>query len=54
MDHGPCFGMNGHSRRAMDVILRLSKSTTEDLSAFIGFKRGRVKMMVLDENIAFV
>ena len=26
MDHGPCFGMNGHSRRAMDVILRLSRS----------------------------
>ena len=24
--HGPCFGMNAHSRRATDVILRLSSS----------------------------
>ena len=39
LDLGPCFGMNGHPRRAMDVILRLSKSTTEDLSVFIGFRR---------------
>ena len=47
--------MNGHPRRAMDMILRLSKSTTEDLSAFIDFRRGsRVKMMVFDKNIAFV
>ena len=54
-DLGPCFGMNGHPRRAMDVILRLSKSTTEDPSVFIGFRRGsRVKMVVLDENTAFV
>ena len=37
MDHGPCFGMNGHLRRATDAILRLSKSTIEDLSFFIGF-----------------
>ena len=22
---GPCFGMNGHFRRAMDVILRLPR-----------------------------
>ena len=54
-DLGPYFGMNGHPRRAMDVILILSKSTTEDLSVFIGFRRGsRVKMMVLEENVAFV
>ena len=53
-DLGPCFGMNGHSRSAMDVILRLSESTTEDLSVFIGFRRGsRVKMTVFDK-IAFV
>ena len=30
-DHGPCFGTNGHPRRDTDVILRLSKSTIEDL-----------------------
>ena len=54
-DLGPCFGMNGHSRRAMDVILGLSKSTTEDLPVFIGFgSLSRVKMVVLDEHIAFV
>ena len=36
-DLGPCFGMNGHPRRATDMILSLSKSTTEDLSFYIGF-----------------
>ena len=30
-DHGPCFGTNEHPRRDTDVILRLSKSTIEDL-----------------------
>ena len=46
--------MNGHSRRAMDVILRLSKSTTEDLSVFIGFRRGsRVNMLVFDKKDRF-
>ena len=30
--------MNGHPRRDTDVISRLSKSTTEDLSFYIGFK----------------
>ena len=54
-DLGSCFGMNGHPRRAMDVILRLSKSTTDDLSVFIGFGSScRVKMVVLDENKSFV
>ena len=33
----PWFGANGHSRRDTDMRLRLSKSTTEDLSVFIGF-----------------
>ena len=47
--------MNRHPRRDPDVILRLSKSTTEDISVFIGFgSLSRVKMIVLDENIAFV
>ena len=47
--------MNGHSRRAMDMILRLSKSTTEDLSVFICFRSlSSVKMDVLDENTGFV
>ena len=54
-DLGPCFGMNGHSRRDQDAILRLSKSTTQDLSVFIGFRSLRsVKIDVLDENISFV
>ena len=37
LDLGPCFGMNGHPRRDMDVILRLSKSTIDFLSFYIGF-----------------
>ena len=46
--------MNGQLGRATDAILRLSKSTIEDLSFFIGFgSKSRVNMMVLDENIAF-
>ena len=36
-DHGPCFGTNEHPRRDTDVILRLSKSTIEYLSFYIGF-----------------
>ena len=39
MDVGPCFGTNEHPRRDTDVILRLSKSTIEDLSFYIGFTR---------------
>ena len=31
LDLGPCFGMKGHPRRDTDVILRLSKSTTDFL-----------------------
>ena len=54
-DLGPCFGMNGHPRRDMDVILRLSKSTIDFLSFYIGFvKEFRVKMIVLEEHFAFV
>ena len=53
-DLGPCFGMNGHSRRATDVILRLSKSTIDFLSFYIGFGRScRVKMIVFDEINTF-
>ena len=55
MDVGPCFGMNGQPRRDTDVILRLFKSTTEDLSFYIGFvKEFSVKMMVYHERLAFV
>ena len=54
-DLGPCFGMNGHSRRAMDVILRLSKSTTDFLSFYIGFgSLSKVKMVVFDEQMTCV
>ena len=38
-DLGPCFGVNRHSRRDTDVISRLSKSTIQDLSLYIGFTR---------------
>ena len=55
LDLGPCFGMNGHFRRDPDVILRLPESTIDFLSAFISFRSlSRVKMIVSDENIAFV
>ena len=51
-DHGPCFGTNEHPRRDEDVILRLSKSTIEDLSFYIGFiSQCRVKMIVYDETM---
>ena len=54
-DLGPCFGMNGHPRRATDVILRLSKSTIDFLSFYIGFvKEFRVKMVVFEETMTFV
>ena len=50
LDLGPCFCMKGHPRRDPDVILRLSKSTTEDLSDFIGFRSlSSVKMFVFDK-----
>ena len=39
MDLGPCFGTNEHPRRDTDVISRPSKSTIQDLSFYIGFKR---------------
>ena len=52
---GPCFGTNGHFRRDPDVISRLPDTTIDFLSVFIGFRSlSRVKMIVSDENIAFV
>ena len=46
-DLGPCFGMNGHPRRA--------KSTIDVLSFYIGFvKELMVKIVVVDEHVAFV
>ena len=50
-----CFGTNEHSRRDTDVILRLSKSTIEDLSFYIGFvKDVMVNIFVFDDHVAFV
>ena len=47
--------MNEHPKRATDMILRLSKSTIEDLSFYIGFvKELMVKMVVYDETMTFV
>ena len=54
-DLGPCFGTNEHPRRDTDVILRLSKSTIEDLPCYIGFVMElMVKMIVYDEAMTFV
>ena len=54
LDRGPCFGMEGHPRRDTDVILRLPKSTIEDLSFYIGFvKEFMVKTIVVDETMTF-
>ena len=54
-DHGPCFDTNEHPRRDTDVILRLSKSTIDDLSFYIGFINELiVKMMFYDETMTFV
>ena len=51
MDVGPCFGAYKHPRRDTDVILRLSKSTIEDLSFYIGFtKELMAEMMVYDKT----
>ena len=48
-------GVNGHFRRDPDVISRLPDTTLDFLSVFIGFRSlSRVKMIVSDENIAFV
>ena len=51
-DLGPCFGMNGHPRRDTDVISRLSKSTIQDLSFYIGFTRigSRIKDRIKDQR----
>ena len=51
-DHGPCFGMNGHPRMDTDVISRLSKSTTEDLSCYIGFTMELLASRILDLVLA--
>ena len=52
---GTCFGTNGHFRRDLDVISRLSDTTTQDLSVFIGFRcSNRVKIVVFDENIGYI
>ena len=48
MDQGSCFGMNGHPRRDTDVISRLSESTIEDLSFYIG-----VAMELMVKIVAF-
>ena len=54
-DHGPYFGTNEYPRKNTDVILRLSKSTIEDLSFYIGFTMGlMVKMVAFDEMMTFV
>ena len=51
LDLRPCFGMKGHPRRDTDVILRLSKSTTDVLSFYIGFgSLSSVKIIVFEEN----
>ena len=44
------FGMNEHPGRDTDVISRLSKSTIEDLSFYIGFTRigSRIKDLIED------
>ena len=47
LDLGPCFGMNGYPGRDTDVISRLSKSTIEDLSYYIGFVTSRILDLVL-------
>ena len=55
MNVGPCFGTNDHPRRGTDVMLRLSKSTIEDLSFCKGFTLElMVKMVVYDETMTFV
>ena len=37
-DLGPCFGMNGHPRRATDMILRLSRSNNRCSNSFYRFQ----------------
>ena len=52
---GPCFGMNGHSRRDLDVISRLPDTTIDFPSVFTGFRSSnRVKIIILDESIGFI
>ena len=51
-DLGPCSGMNDHPGRDTDVISRLSKSTIEDLSFYIGFTMELLASGVLDLVLA--
>merc|ERR1711953_1556972 len=51
-DLGPCFGMNGPPRRDTDVISRLSKSTIEDRSFYIGFTMELLASRTLDLVLA--
>ena len=54
-DHGPCFGTTDHPGRDTEVILRLSKSTIEDLSFWIGFiSECRVNMIAYDETMTLL
>ena len=53
-DHGPCFGSNEHTRRDTDVILRLSRSTIEDLSFYIGFTMELLASRILDLVLAWM
>ena len=54
-DVRPCFGANAHPRRDVDVILRLSKSTIEDLSFYIGVtSERRINMILYDETMTLL
>ena len=53
-DHGPCFCTNEHPRRDTDVISRLSKSTIEDLSFYIGFTMELLASRILDLVLAWM
>ena len=51
-DLGPCFGTNGHPRIDTDVISRLSNSTIEDLSFYIGSTMELPASRILDLVLA--
>ena len=52
MDQGSFFGMNDHPGRDTDMISRLSKSTIEDLSFYIGFPMELLASRFLDIVLA--
>ena len=55
LDLGSCLGIKGHPRRDPDVILRLSESTTDFLSVYIGFRSlSTVNIRFFHKQIAFV